>query len=86
MSDQPITADQQFLFDWGWRKMPTQRSKYGLIHYWDHSLHQKRNGMWWTQGDALRFQRKRFKSLIKGHSSNCSIRTSSPAVCDCEER
>jgi hypothetical protein len=60
-----MKTDAEYLKDNGWRLVTKSRYKYGTIHYWDHDMHQRRDGRWWTQGDAVAYQR-RLDKLSRG--------------------
>lgn len=49
--------NQEYLKANGWRLVTSQRAKYGVLYYWDHPDHQRRDGRWWTQGDAVHKQK-----------------------------
>ena len=50
--------DQNYLKANGWRLITSKPYQYGMNYYWDHDQHQRRDGRWWTQGDAIARQKK----------------------------
>lgn len=54
---QKTRDDVIFLTKHGWRYITRSRYAYGWHFYWHHEKLQKRNGLWFTQGEALRLQK-----------------------------
>ena len=53
-----LSSDQQYLIDHGWRLITSSRSNFGKMYYWDHEQYPRSSGRWWTQGNALGYQRR----------------------------
>lgn len=52
-----MSKEAEYLKERGWRFIMSRKTQYGLTHYWDHDVHQLRDGRWWTQGYAYAYQK-----------------------------
>lgn len=48
----------------GW-KLVISRKRESMVHYWRHDDHEKEDGLWWTQGEAVIFQQRLDKTERK---------------------
>lgn len=46
--------DPGYLLAHGWKFIQRQKQAYGWIYYWDHPDHQREDGRWYTQTQAVK--------------------------------